>query len=86
MHSLWQDDPRPLYPRVAVPTLLLAAVDAVPVGRTAVTEALDALPDAEVVWYVGAHHDLHAQQPARCAADLRALAVRADRSGQDLRR
>lgn len=86
VHSLWQDDPRPLYPRVAVPALLLAAVDAVPVGRSPVTEALDALPDAEVAWYVGAHHDLHAQQPARCAADLRALAVRADRSGQDLRR
>ena len=30
VHSLWQDDPRPLYSAVPVPTLLMAAVDAVP--------------------------------------------------------
>jgi pimeloyl-ACP methyl ester carboxylesterase len=78
VHSLWQDDPRPLYPRIAVPTLLMAAVDAVPVGATPVTEALDAIPDARIAWYVGAHHDLHAQQPDRCAADLLALAARVD--------
>ncbi|MFC6238185.1 alpha/beta fold hydrolase [Longivirga aurantiaca] len=77
VHSLWQDDPRPLYPRVQVPTLLMAAVDAVPLGSTPVTEALDRIPDAEVQWYVGAHHDLHAQQPDRCTADLLALEVRA---------
>lgn len=79
VHSLWQDDPRPLYPQVTVPVLLMAAVDAVPVGSTPVTEALEAIPDAEVAWYVGAHHDLHAQQPDRCAADLLALAARVDR-------
>jgi pimeloyl-ACP methyl ester carboxylesterase len=78
VHSLWQDDPRPLYGQITVPTLLMAAVDAVPVGSTPVTEALDAIPDAQVAWYVGAHHDLHAQQPDRCAADLLALASRID--------
>jgi pimeloyl-ACP methyl ester carboxylesterase len=78
VHSLWQDDPRPLYAAVTVPTLLLAAVDAVPVGPTPVTDALDGIPDAEISWYVGAHHDLHAQQPDRCAADLLALAARVD--------
>ena len=76
VHSLWLDDPRPLYPRVQVPTLLMAAVDAVPLGATPVTDALDRIPDAEVQWYVGAHHDLHAQQPERCAADLLALEAR----------
>jgi pimeloyl-ACP methyl ester carboxylesterase len=78
VHSLWQDDPRPLYPRVAAPTLLMAAVDAVPVGTTPVTEALEEIPDAQVAWYVGAHHDLHAQQPDRCASDLLGLAARVD--------
>jgi pimeloyl-ACP methyl ester carboxylesterase len=78
VHSLWQDDPRPLYAGVTVPTLLLAAVDAVPVHPTPVTDALDGLPAAEISWYVGAHHDLHAQHPDRCAADLLSLAARVD--------
>ena len=78
VHSLWQDDPRPLYRQVTVPVLLMAAVDALPLGATPVTEALDEIPGAQVAWYVGAHHDLHAQQPERCAADLLALAARVD--------
>ncbi|HEY5183779.1 MAG TPA: alpha/beta hydrolase [Actinomycetes bacterium] len=76
LHSLWADDPRPLYPRVGVPTLLMAAVPEVPAGPTPVTEALATIHRAEAAWYVGAHHDLHAQQPDRCAADLLALAAR----------
>lgn len=78
VHSLWADDPRPLYARIGVPTLLMAAVDAIPTTSTPVTEALAGITDAEVAWYVGAHHDLHAQQPDRCAADLLALAARVD--------
>ena len=78
VHSLWQDDPRPLYSAVTVPTLLMAAVDAVPRSSTPVTEAVAAIPDAQVQWYVGAHHDLHAQQPQRCADDLLELAARAE--------
>ena len=77
MHSLWADDPRPLYPRVAVPALLMAAVESIPTRETAGdARPSAAIPDAEVSWYVGAHHDLHAQQPDRCAADLLALAAR----------
>ena len=79
VHSLWQDDPRPLYPQVSVPVLLMPAVAEVPTGPTPPTLALDAMPDAQIVWYVGAHHDLHAQLPERCAVDLLALAARADR-------
>ena len=46
--------------------------------RAAVVQALHALPDARVSWYPGAHHDLHAEQPDRLAADLLDLARRVD--------
>ncbi len=81
VHSLWQDDPRALYDRVRVPTVLLAAVDAVPAGPTPAAEAAERIADARVIWYVGAHHDLHAQQPDRCAADLLTLARHVAASG-----
>ncbi len=81
VHSLWQDDPRGLYARVSVPTVLMAAVDARPAQPTAVTEAGEQIADARVVWYVGAHHDLHAQQPDRCAEDLLDLAQIVDEVG-----
>lgn len=77
LHSLWAGDPRPLYPKVDVPASLLAAVPAVP-PSSAVTEAAERMRDAQVHWYVGAHHDLHAQHPERCADDLLALIARAD--------
>ena len=78
VHSLWLDDPRPLYARVTAPALLMPAVDEVPTSSIPVTVALELLPDADVRWYVGAHHDLHAQLPDRCAADLLDLAARVD--------
>jgi hypothetical protein len=56
----------------------MAALDTIPTSSTPVTEALETIPDAEVAWYVGAHHDLHAQLPDRCAADLLALAQRVE--------
>ena len=46
--------------------------------RAAVRQALRELPDAQVRWYPGAHHDLHAEQPDRLAADLLDLAARVD--------
>jgi hypothetical protein len=45
-------------------------------ARAAVHEAAGALPDAEVRWYPGADHDLHAQHPRRLAVDLLALEAR----------
>lgn len=78
VHSLWQDDPNPLYAQVRVPVLLMPAVAVVPEEPTPATRAHDALADADLVWYVGAAHDLHAEQPDRCAADLLALAARVD--------
>ena len=76
LHSLWQGDPRTLYPLVDVPTLLMPA--GANVGVKAVIEAAGAIADCRVSEYVGADHDLHAQHPARCALDLHDLAARAD--------
>lgn len=83
LRSLYDADPAALYPLVTVPVLLLPAVgagddEADPAKRAAVERAAAALPDATVRWYVGADHDLHAQHPDRCAADLLALARRAE--------
>lgn len=79
--SLWADDPRELYPLVDVPVLLAAAVPAEGEpsdARPEVLEAQAALAHAEVRWYAGADHDLHAQQPERLAADLLLLAAAAE--------
>jgi pimeloyl-ACP methyl ester carboxylesterase len=92
VRSLYQSDPASWYPRIDVPVLLCPAVGADPepgerdddpaaqragATRRAVLSAARSLPDAEVSWYPGAHHDLHAEQPVRLAADLLALARRA---------
>jgi pimeloyl-ACP methyl ester carboxylesterase len=85
--SLWEDDPRALYPRVDIPVLLLAAVNRAGADgghehirgtRAGAREALAGLSDAEVRWYVGAHHDMHAQLPEAVAADLLALLRRVE--------
>jgi pimeloyl-ACP methyl ester carboxylesterase len=78
LRSLWADDPRPLFARVRVPTLIAVAVAAEDDAHEGVETATSLLPDSTTSLYVGAHHDLHAQHPARMAADLLALAARAD--------
>jgi pimeloyl-ACP methyl ester carboxylesterase len=78
LHSLWEVDPRPLFPRVTVPVLLAAAVAAEDADTSGPDLAASLLPDSTTSLYVGAHHDLHAQQPDRMAADLLALAARAE--------
>lgn len=87
LRSLWERDPWDSYPRVAAPAVLLAAVPPPAAGaglragddsRVAVREAARRLPDAQIRWYEGAHHDLHAEQPARAAGDLLELAGRVD--------
>lgn len=94
VRSLYRGDPQEWYPRIGVPVLLCPATgpDPEPDGddqeggtadrarttRQAVVDAVRQLPDAEVSWYPGAHHDLHAEQPARLAADLLALARRVE--------
>ena len=78
LHSLWEVDPRPLFPQVTVPVLLAAAVASEDADRSGPDLAASLLPDSTTSLYVGAHHDLHAQQPDRMAADLLALAARAE--------
>lgn len=78
--SLWETDVRTEYARVHVPVLIAPARSAGDdPARLAAPEAAAAqLGDAEISWYDGADHDLHAQQPDRLAADLVALAARAE--------
>ena len=79
VHSLWSSDVATQLPLVTVPALVAPAVGGDSDERRAGPErALSLLPDAAVSWYVGADHDLHAQQPDRLAADLVALAARVE--------
>jgi alpha-beta hydrolase superfamily lysophospholipase len=70
---------------VTVPVLLAPAVtsDAGETDEPRATPeaAAAALPHARISWYVGADHDLHAQQPARLVADLLELSSSVERSG-----
>ena len=80
LHSLWADDPRPLYPRVRVPVLLAAAVSDAGGEHAGVDLAASLLPDSTTTRYVGAHHDLHAQHPDRLAGELLDLARHAEQT------
>jgi pimeloyl-ACP methyl ester carboxylesterase len=74
--SMLRHRPRTLYPRVQCRVLLLAATgDATPPRkREQLTEALTALPHAELVEFHDGDHDLHAHQPARVAELIAGLA------------
>ncbi|MGA9276831.1 alpha/beta fold hydrolase [Ilumatobacter sp.] len=74
LRGLWEHTPSVVFPEVRVPTLLVAA-DTGDVAwseskHRAVDEALDLLPRGRAVWFSPAHHDVHAQQPAKVAALL----------------
>jgi pimeloyl-ACP methyl ester carboxylesterase len=81
LRGLWEHDPRTAYPRVTMPSLLIAA------GRDdhgrpshlrerSFEEAVALLPAGEMVRLPGADHDVHAQHPGRVAALLMRLATR----------
>jgi pimeloyl-ACP methyl ester carboxylesterase len=83
VRSIFEGDPRELYPRIQVPVLLCPAVGATEDGsddeqrwstHAAVQEALALLPIGDVRWFPGAHHDLHAQQPDALVQALLTLA------------
>jgi pimeloyl-ACP methyl ester carboxylesterase len=75
VRSMYDDPPQRHFPAVTVPVLLLPAL---PPGdsrrveriRERVAAAAADLPKATVVEYPDSDHDLHAQHPARLAADL----------------
>jgi pimeloyl-ACP methyl ester carboxylesterase len=75
VRSMYDDPPQRHFPAVTVPVLLLPALppgdpERVARIRERVTAAAHALPKATVVEYADSDHDLHAQHPARLAADL----------------
>ncbi len=77
VRSMWDDPPWADLAEITVPALLLPALPAK--GRAGDKRALVAraaarLAQGQVREYVGADHDLHAQQPAAVAADLLGLA------------
>ncbi|MFC7243266.1 alpha/beta fold hydrolase [Catellatospora aurea] len=74
LRSMWDGPPGPDLPLVAVPALLLPALGPDDERAEPVRRAAAALPDADVRWYPGGDHDLHAQHPAMVAADLLTLA------------
>lgn len=76
LRSMWDHSVTDLYPRVPVPSLLVAAGQRGGPELDAVDRAAAALAGSEVRWYEGADHDVHAQHPVRLAADLLAFAER----------
>ncbi|MGH8894010.1 MAG: alpha/beta fold hydrolase [Actinomycetes bacterium] len=88
LRSLWESDVRTLYPLVDVPALLAPALsaDADHERREGPRLAAELLPDAEVAWYDGADHDIHAQHPGRLTTDLLALAARVEARDEARRR
>ena len=77
LHSMWEDDPADLYPRIGIPVHLIVA------GAGAsedVERAMDALAHATVSWHPDAHHDIHLQQPSVVSDQLLAMVGRVEGS------
>jgi pimeloyl-ACP methyl ester carboxylesterase len=74
LRHLYGHRPDALYPRLAVPVLLLAALGREPgwdsVKRARVSAAAAAIPTARAELWEPADHDLHVQQPERLARRL----------------
>lgn len=82
VHSLQDESPGELFPKVSVPTLLLAVMPPIPQlseqVRTWVADAEAALDRVRLRWYPGTDHDVHAGAPDEVAADLLRLAGEAE--------
>jgi len=75
LRHMWEHDPSLLYREMRVPVLFAPAASPseegwVALKRKAAEDALELVPDARVVWFEGADHDVHAQRPAELAAAL----------------
>jgi pimeloyl-ACP methyl ester carboxylesterase len=75
--AMWENPPSKRWPDIRVPVLFLLAS---PRWGDAVDAAASVLQDAEVVWFDGADHDLHAQHPGEVAARLDRFIDRVPRS------
>jgi len=70
LRSLWEHSPASLWASIEVPVLFTTAIgdDAQSrAKRGQIADALAALGRADVAWFEGADHDLHAQYPRRFA-------------------
>lgn len=76
LRSMWDHAVADRFSAVRVPALLIPAGTAVEPKLSAVRRAATLLPEAEVHWYEGADHDVHAQHPESVALDLLGLAER----------
>jgi pimeloyl-ACP methyl ester carboxylesterase len=89
LRGLWEHDPGALYPRVTVPALLVAARNGRDDHARAVSRehrlrvAVERLPHAEVAWFDGADHDIHAQRPVELAACMLDFLAGFDRDVHD---
>jgi pimeloyl-ACP methyl ester carboxylesterase len=75
VRSMWDEPPGPYLPLVAAPALLMPACGPHEAKAKAVLAAAELMTNARITWYPDGDHDLHAQQPARLAADLLPLAA-----------
>jgi pimeloyl-ACP methyl ester carboxylesterase len=73
VRSMWDEPPGPYLPLVTAPALLMPAAGPQDAKATAVAAAAASMTNATVSWYPDSDHDLHAQHPARLAADLLTL-------------
>jgi len=73
LRSMFDEPPAGHYAALTMPVLLMPSGRPGPSRSPGFATALAALPHATVRRYEGGDHDLHAQQPARVAADLLSL-------------
>ncbi|HCT81387.1 MAG TPA: alpha/beta hydrolase [Micromonosporaceae bacterium] len=74
VRSMWDEPPAPFLPLITAPALLLPAVGPDGPKGERIAAAAAVMQRARIVWYPNGDHDLHAQHPARLAADLLTLA------------
>jgi pimeloyl-ACP methyl ester carboxylesterase len=84
LESMWKVPQDRWYPGVTMPVMLFITVPSylpalVDLVRKWVGEVEAAMPHADSRWYVGANHNVHADQPERVAGDLLELASTVDK-------
>ncbi|MEM7032828.1 MAG: alpha/beta hydrolase [Chloroflexota bacterium] len=75
LRAMWEQRPPLLYPKVAAPVLICAALDTKNQGKMTSKQALvgaakNGLQQAQVYWFEDADHDIHVQQPDALATQF----------------